>query len=282
MNKKLFIVATPIGNIKEISELAITTLTNNSIFFCEDTRNSKKLLNLLNISLENKTFYSLNGNNEKQFINSFDFKDNEYCLLSDAGYPILSDPGFLLINYFIKNNWDVQIINGPSSLMHSLIVSGFPSSNVLFYGFLNHSKNLKQDQLNQLKNETKTIIIFESVHRIKETLKMIKDVFDNSKNICIARELTKMNETIYRCSIEKADKIEITEKGEFVILIDNNIKDTESVKKEETDYSIYLNELEKLIRKGEKEKVACKMVSYKYSLKSNSLYNFWQQRKNCF
>lgn len=283
MNKKLFVVATPIGNIKEISELAISTLKNCKTFFCEDTRNSKKLLNLLNISLEDKSFYSVNGNNEKQFIDSFEFKGSEFCLLSDAGYPILSDPGFLLINLFIKNNWDIQIINGPSSLMHSLIISGFPSSNVLFYGFLNHNKNIKMDELKELKSEYKTIIIFESVHRIKESLKLIQNVFDNDNNICVARELTKLNETIYRSKIANIHELEIIEKGEFVIVIDNNKKADEINKDNENiDYSKYLIELDKLIRKGEKEKIACKIISYKYNLKTNSLYNFWQQQKNCF
>ncbi len=279
-NNKLFIVATPIGNIKEISNYAISVISEIDDFFCEDTRNSKKLLNLLNISLTNKNFHTLNTINEKEIVSKFNFKNKNYCLLSDAGYPILSDPGFLLINHFIKNNWDVNVVNGPSSLMHSLIISGFQTKNTLFYGFLSNKKNIKETELSALSTELKTIIIFESVHRIKETLNLIKMIFNNSNKICIARELTKLNETIYRSTIANIDDLKIIEKGEFVIVIDNNSND---IKKDENEknYSKYLNEVKNLVLKGEKEKIACKIISYKYNLKANLLYNFWQQQKNC-
>ncbi|MDE7112075.1 MAG: 16S rRNA (cytidine(1402)-2'-O)-methyltransferase, partial [Malacoplasma sp.] len=249
MNKKLFVVATPIGNIKEISNYAISIFSELTDFFCEDTRNSKKLLNLLNISLVNKNFYTLNTINEEEVIKKFDFKKDKYCLLSDAGYPMLSDPGFLLINYFIKNNWDINVINGPSSLMHSLIVSGFQTKNTLFYGFLSSKKNIKEKELLNLKNEFKTIVIFESVHRIKETLNLIKKNFNNLNRICVARELTKLNETIYRTTIADINKIEIIEKGEFVIVIDNN-KDKSKNNITEINYLNFLNEIKSLISKG--------------------------------
>lgn len=282
MSKKLYIVATPIGNINEISKLAISTLNNCNYFFCEDTRNSKKLFNLLDISIDKKHFYSLNAINEKKVIDEFDFNKEEYCLLSDAGYPILSDPGFILINHFINNKWDIQVINGPCSMIHALVSSGFPINNSLFYGFLDHNKSKKTKELQNLKNELKTIVIFESVHRVKETLKLIHDVFDKNKNICIGRELTKVNETLYRDKIENIPLIDLVEKGEFTIVINNNqLKDKESKNNEIEQYLNCLSELKSLISKGEKEKNACKMVAYKYNLKSNFLYNFWQERKNC-
>ncbi|MDE6894381.1 MAG: 16S rRNA (cytidine(1402)-2'-O)-methyltransferase [Malacoplasma sp.] len=279
MSKKLYVVATPIGNIKEISNYAISVLSEVTEFFCEDTRNSKKLFNLLNISLTNKNFYTLNTINEEEVIKKFNFKNEKYCLLSDAGYPVLSDPGFLLINHFIKNEWLINVVNGPSSLMHSLIVSGFQTKNTLFYGFLSNKKNIKETELNNLEKENKTIVIFESVHRIKETLTLIKKIFDNSNKICVARELTKINETIYRCIIADIDKLEIVEKGEFVIVIDNNLE--KDKKSENSNYFKFLNEVKNLILKGEKEKIACKIIAYKYDIKANLLYNFWQQQKNC-
>lgn len=282
MSKKLYIIATPIGNINEISKLAISTLNNCNYFFCEDTRNSKKLFNLLDISIDKKFFYSLNSINERKVIENFDFNKNEYCLLSDAGYPILSDPGFLLINHFITNKWEIQVVNGPCSMIHALVVSGFPVNNSLFYGFLDHNKNNKLAELQILKKEEKTIVIFESVHRVKETLKMIQSIFDNNKNICIGRELTKINETIYREKISNINLLNIVEKGEFTIVINNNVcKDKTNKFSKNDDYFQYLNELKLLISKGEKEKIACKMIAYKYNLKSNFLYNFWQEQKNC-
>lgn len=273
MEKKLIVIATPIGNISEISNRAIEKLNENRYFFCEDTRVSKKLFNSLEISILNKTFYTLNDINENNFVDNFDFKENCYVLLSDAGYPMLSDPGYYLINHFIKNNWNIEVVNGPSSIMHALVTSGFPTKNFMFYGFLNHNENIRKKELIELRKEKKTIMIFESVHRIKNTLKILDDFFTDN-NICICRELTKLNETIYRGTAKKIID-QITEKGEFVILIDNNKVDNES-----NNNDVILFEINNLIKKGEKDKIACKIVGYKYQKKSNELYGLWQSNKN--
>lgn len=269
MSKKLIIIATPIGNINEISNRAIQALNQNKNFFCEDTRVFKKLLSILNINHENKKMFTLNSINENKMVDNFNFIDETYCLVSDAGYPILSDPGFYLINFFIKNNWDIEIINGPSSLMHALVISGFCTKNTLFYGFLDHNENKKNIELLSLKKENKTIVIFESVHRIKNTLNQIKKIFGDNVSICVCRELTKLNETIYRGQIDDILK-NVNEKGEFVILINNQVE----IKNKDCNLNDYLYELKTLIQKGEKEKNACKMIGYKYNLKPKDLYDF--------
>lgn len=274
-NKKLLVIATPIGNLDEITIRAKNALEENENFFCEDTRVFKKLLSALEIKNLNKKIFTLNSINENKAVENFDFKDDVYCLVSDAGYPSLSDPGYFLINYFIEKKWDIEIINGPSSIMHSLIVSGFKTQNTLFYGFLKHNDLQAKKELINLKSEMKTLIIFESVHRIKRTLMYIKDIFGDDINVCVCRELTKMNETIYRGRIIDIYN-SIIEKGEFVILIDNNNSNNKNV----NNLSDYIHELKSLIGKGEKEKVACKMISYKYNLKSKELYDFWQEHKN--
>ncbi|MCF0217433.1 MAG: 16S rRNA (cytidine(1402)-2'-O)-methyltransferase [Malacoplasma sp.] len=278
--KNLYIVATPIGNINEISSLAINSLKENTHFFCEDTRVTKKLFNLLNISLVNKHFYCFNQNNEEEFIKNFNFASNQYCLLSDAGYPLLSDPGFSLVNHFINNNWNIKVVNGPCSIMHALVVSGFPTQKFIFAGFLNHKEKIKKQELIHFNNYKNTIIIFESIHRIKETLKLIYQIFDHNKKICIARELTKINETIIRVDIKNVLTVPIVEKGEFVIVIDNNCYENTKKENEKMDFKMILNELEMLLKKGEQINVACKMVAYKHNLKKNVVYNFWQQQKN--
>lgn len=275
MKRKLIVIATPIGNINEISKATINALSENKNFFCEDTRVLKKLLNVLGISISNKNFYALNNVNENSLVEKFNFNDETYCLTSDAGYPMLSDPGYFLINYFIKQNWEIQIINGPSALMHSLIVSGFPTQKFIFFGFLSHKNNQKKSELIELKNENKTIIIYESIHRIKETLKMIKDVFGDNVNLVVCRELTKLNETIYRGKID--DILDnIVEKGEIVIVINNNKINNDN----KTNYELFLNEISSLVSKGEKDKIACKIVAYKHGIKTNALYSLWQEKKN--
>lgn len=270
------IIATPIGNIKEISEAAITAFKENKNFFCEDTRVLKKLFNLLDISINNKNFFALNAINENNIVTNFNFRDEVYCLTSDAGYPMLSDPGYFLINHFIKSDWKIEVINGPSALMHALVISGYKTNNFLFYGFLNHNKNQKEQELISLKKEEKTIVIYESIHRIKETLNLIKKIFSDDVDLVVCRELTKANETIYRGSIQMIID-SIVEKGEIVIVLNNN---KENDKKKVIDFNDYYIELKSLINKGEKEKVACKIVAYKYNLKSGDLYSFWQEKKN--
>ncbi len=274
MNKKLYVVATPIGNVEEITERALKTIEKNNIFFCEDTRVARKLFGILRIDMKNKKFIALNSFNEKKVISTIDFDKADYCLISDAGYPLINDPGYLLINHFIDNNWTIEVVNGPCSLIHALVVSGYKTQDFLFHGFLSNNKADKKKELFNLSNEKRTIILFESVHRIKETLICIQEIFPKSIELCVCRELTKINESIYRGKINEIIP-QIIEKGEFVIVINNNEQ-----KEKEIDMNCYLNELEVLIKKGEKEKVACKMISYKHAISSKVLYDFWQSRKN--
>lgn len=276
--KKLYVVATPIGNLNEINNRAINSFNCSNIIYCEDTRVTKKLFNLLNIDITNKTFISLTGFNEKEIINKINFNNNhECCLVSDAGYPIVSDPGYNLINECIKRNISVEIINGPSSLMHALVASGFSTNSFYFVGFLSNSSSQLNNQLNDLYQIKSTLIIFESVHRIKKTLEAIKSVFGELVNLVVCKELTKMNETIYRGNIDSIIK-NIDYRGEFVIVIDNNINQKNTDKN--TDLKVYLNEVLQLVKKGNQEKVAAKMVAYKYDLNSKELFNALQVKKN--
>ena len=274
-DKTLYVVATPIGNLDEISKRAINVLSECKLYICEDTRVSKKLLNILNINLSNKIFISANGFNESTKLKSLNLLDKKNAvLLSDAGYPSISDPGYLTINYFIENNWSIKVVNGPCSLIHAFVASGFWSTNFYFHGFL---PNTKQKKINILKNflSLKTILIFfESVHRIKDTLNEIFKIYGENKIVSVCRELSKLNEHIYKGKIKDVLKI-VFEKGEFVLLVDNR----ESKENELNLYEVE-NDLKRLILKGEKEKIACKMVAFKHNLKTNQIFKFWQEIKN--
>lgn len=275
IDKTLYVVATPIGNLNEISLRAIDILSQCDFFICEDTRVSKKLLTLLKIKLDKKNFVFANGFNEKKQLENLNLSNKKnVVLLSDAGYPSISDPGYLTINYFLENNWSIKVINGPCSLIHAFVASAFGSSNFYFHGFLSNNLNEKIDALKNLYNYKTILIFFESVHRIKETLSAISKLFGSDTIVCVCRELSKINEQIYKGKVN--DLINnIFEKGEFVILIDNRIS-----KNKEINFYEVENDLKKLILKGEKEKNACKMVAFKYNLKANLLFKFWQEQKN--
>lgn len=272
---KFYIIATPIGNLKEINQRAIDAFSNSNIIYCEDTRVTKKLFNLLNISLSKKIFISINGFNEKEIVEKINFNNNESvsCLVSDAGYPMISDPGYILTNELIKRNVKIEVVNGSCSIIHALVISGFPTNNFYFSGFISNSDEERKTCLLNLKSINSTLIILESVHKIRKTLESIKEIFGENVQIIVAKELTKLNECIYRGSIDHIIE-NIDYRGEFVIVINNN-----STKKI-NDFNLYLNEVNKLIKKGTQEKVACKMVGYKYDVSSKELFNTLQVKKN--
>lgn len=272
---KLYVVATPIGNLKEINQRAIDAFNDSNIVYCEDTRVTKKLFNLLEVNSNNKTFISLNGFNEQDVIKKIDFNNsnNIACLVSDAGYPMISDPGYLLINELICKKIKFEIINGPSSIMHALISSGFPTNNFYFCGFILGTDSDRNTSLLKFKEIKSTLVILESVHKLKKILIAISDIFGENVQLIVAKELTKLNEKIYRGFIR--DIIEsIDYRGEFIIVINNNFVDKSS------NFDLYLNEVSKLIKKGTQEKIACKMVGYKYDLSSKELFNTLQVKKN--
>lgn len=274
--KKLYIIATPIGNLKEINQRAIDAFNESNIVYCEDTRVTKKLFTLLNINLDKKLFTSLNGFNESKIIDKINFGDenNICCLVSDAGYPMISDPGYLLVNEVIAKNIKMEIINGPSSIMHGLIASGFPTNNFYFAGFISNSDSERHTNLLHLKLIKSTIIILESVHKIKKTLNEICSIFGLDVLIVVAKELTKLNETIYRGPIEKIIN-DIDYRGEFVIIINNN-----NLNNDNSNFDLFLDEVNKLVKKGTQEKIACKMVGYKHDISSKKLFDSLQVKKN--
>ncbi len=261
-----YVVATPIGNLKEISERAKESFEKSAIFFCEDTRVTKKLLEMLKIDYSNKKFIVNNLLTENNLsINKELIENNNCCLVSDAGYPLLSDPGFVLINKLKDYNTKIEVVNGPCAIIHALIVSGIQMNNFYFAGFLSATSSEKRNQLFNLRKINTTLVLYEGVNKIISTLELINEVFPNN-NIAVCRELTKLNETIY-FGKAKDIKDEINLKGEFVIVIDNNIIS------DELDESLIINEINKLIKKGIDKKTISKMISYRYDLNSNDIYN---------
>lgn len=217
---KLVLVPTPIGNLEDITLRAIRLLREADIIFSEDTRVTKKLLDHLEISKKCLPFHA---HNEHRFLEkSIDLIQGVELavLVSDAGTPGISDPGFLLVRACIKNEIQVECLPGPTAFVPALVGSGFPSDKFVFEGFLPHKKG-RQTRLKLLCNEERTVILYESPHRLLKTLEQMAEFFEPTREICVVREISKMFETFHRGSLENLTDFfkQNPAKGEIVLLI---------------------------------------------------------------
>ena len=271
MSGKLYLVATPIGNLEDITLRAIKILKEVDIVAAEDTRQTLKLLNHLNI---NKTLISYHRHNEetksKELIQLL-IEGKNIALVSDAGTPVISDPGEEVVKEAIKNNIQIIPIPGACALITALISSGLNSKEFLFLGFLPLNKKSRKEKLEEIKNTEKTIIIYEAPHKLKNTLQDLSETI-NKRQIVIARELTKIYEEFIKGTAEELiNKIE-NPKGEFVLVIEgeqkeNLITQTDLLNKLsiEEHYEYYLNQnLEKkeIIKKIAKDRGISKNEIY--------------------
>jgi len=215
-------VPTPIGNLDDISKRAILALQNAKIIFCEDTRVTKKLLNLLNIPLD-KEFISMHSHNEDKVLAKLNpeiLNSNECVYVSDAGMPGISDPGAKLVQYCQKHNVKYTVIPGANAALTAYAASGF-EGDFCFFGFLPHKGNERSERLNEVINSGKVAILYESPHRIEKLLKELKNLIPENE-IFLAKELTKMHETYIK---GKVKDIELQNtKGEWVVVINTQKK----------------------------------------------------------
>jgi len=216
----VYFVPTPIGNLKDITLRALEVLEYVDIIFAEDTRNTKKLLNHYNIKKTLKSYHKDNENFLTENIFSLIKNNKKIAVVSDAGTPCISDPGSTLVKELITENIDFEVLPGANAILPALIKSGFPTDSFYFKGFLNHNKNRKKEEIEKLTLLKTSIIIYESPHRIKDTLRQLLDTF--SPPIAVCRELTKIYEERVFISSEK-DIENLTLKGEFVIVVNNNM-----------------------------------------------------------
>ena len=218
---QLYIVPTPIGNMKDITLRAIETLKTSDIILAEDTRHAKKLLNHYDI-LTNVNSYHLNNEHKRvdEYVQMI-INGNKVSLITDAGTPCISDPGFLLIREAIKNNILITCLPGPTAFVPALVISGLPSDSFIFEGFLPRKKGRKS-KLYEISQNTKTTILYESPFRIIKTLSDLKETIGLNRKIAIVREISKIYEEVFRGTIQEAiqEYNEKTIKGEFVICID--------------------------------------------------------------
>lgn len=218
----LYIIATPIGNLEDITFRAVRILKEADLILCEDTRQTKKLLDRYEIQTPTMSYHQHSKLNKINRIVDLISEGKNLALVSDAGTPGISDPGNLLIRHLVDNNVDVKIIPipGASAVISALSVSGFPTDNFVFLGFVPHKKG-RQTFFENLAREKRTAVFYESPHRIMKSLESLKEYLPE-REIVICRELTKIYETIYRGKAEDvAKKITINNevKGEFVVII---------------------------------------------------------------
>ncbi len=231
-------IPTPIGNIQDISFRAIQTLNDASIILCEDTRVTKKLINLLNEKLNqninlNKQFYSVHSHNEEQYLSEqFQdiYKNNNVAYLSDAGMPCVSDPGAKLVQCCINNNIPYDVLPGANALLTAYAMSGFDNKEFTFYGFLPHKSINRKTPLYEIMNSQFITILYEAPHRIIQLLNEINNI-DKNKEIFLAKELTKLHQTILKGKIKDIIKQldTIDTRGEWVVIINKKESSSKGV-----------------------------------------------------
>lgn len=223
MSGKLFIVATPIGNLKDITLRAIETLKSVALIACEDTRHTRKLLDHYGVNTPTTSYFEHNKMKKGRYLVRLLKEGRQVALVSDSGTPGISDPGYNIINLAIKDDIPVTIIPGPCAFVSALVVSGLPTDSFVFHGFLSNKKTKRRRQLEALNPEKKTMILYESPYRIAKTLADILDILGD-REIVIVRELTKMFEEIVRSNVSGALEhfIKRPPRGEFILLIRGN------------------------------------------------------------
>ena len=218
---KLYIVPTPIGNLEDFTFRAINVLKDVDLILCEDTRRSKKLLIHYDIETPLRSHHKFNEHKEIGKVVNKILSGEKIALISDAGTPGISDPGFLAVRTCLENNIEVECLPGATAVIPALVNSGIPFDKFVFEGFLPVKKGRKT-KLEKLSEEERTMVFYESPHKLLKTLKDFSNSFGQERKVAISRELTKIYEETIRLSLENAVKVFTKKppKGEFVIIIE--------------------------------------------------------------
>ena len=219
MKGNLYIVATPIGNLEDITLRAIRILKEVDLIAAEDTRHTLKLLNHLEISKPLISYHRHNEETKQDIIIEKLEEGQSIALVSDAGTPGICDPGEVVIKTCIEKGIQVIPVPGPCAFVNALICSGIDTKEFYFLGFLPLNKNNRKQKLEEIKNSNKTVILYEAPHKLKETLKDLKEINEERK-IVLARELTKIHEEFIRKNIDELIEIAESLKGEVVLIIE--------------------------------------------------------------
>lgn len=268
MNGNLYVIATPIGNLEDITLRAIRILKEADLIAAEDTRHTLKLLNHLEISKPLISYHRHNEETRQDIIIQKLEEGQNIALVSDAGTPGICDPGEVVIKTCIEKGINVVPIPGPCAFVNALICSGIDTKEFNFLGFLPLNKNNRKQKLEEIKKSNKTIILYEAPHKLKETLKDLKDIIENRK-IVLARELTKIHEEFIRKNIDDLITLSETLKGEVVLIIEGG-----EIEQEENDLiNLSLEEHYRYYEKmGLDKKEIIKKIAKDRNVSKNEIY----------
>lgn len=267
----LYLVATPIGNMNEVSPRTIEVIQSVDLIACEDTRVTGKFLSMLGIS---KPLVSLREHNEvsssAEVVKKI-LSGSKVAYMSDAGYPCISDPGARLVKLALQNNINVTAISGPNAALNALVASGLCEDHFYFHGFLDAKESVKLEELRSLANRKETLIFYESPHRIQKTLVSMFTILGNRK-ACIARELTKKHEEYIRGGLEELSQIDPeTLKGEMVIIVEGSLGEI----KPDINNDEIIQMVKNFVNMGLTTKDAIKKVAEATNLNKNYIYKIY-------
>lgn len=264
----LYLVPTPIGNLQEMSPRAIQTLQEVDVIACEDTRTSGQLLKRFDIHNRLIAYHNFNEESSAKGILELLREGKSIALISDAGYPLINDPGQKIVTLATEEGYPVVPISGPSAFLNALVASGLVAQPFLFIGFLPQSHTDRIKKLNTYKNYPMTMIFYEAPHRIEKCLKDCLDVFGD-RNMTLARELTKMHEEFIRGTISEILPIVSECKGEMVIVMEGDSDD----KKKDIDMSHIIQMVNEAIEAGMSTRDAIKDTAKKTGVNKNAIYD---------
>lgn len=276
MAGKIYLVATPIGNLSDISMRAIETLKNVDIIACEDTRNTIRLLNHFEIKGHLTSYHEYNKIDKAYELCEKVKEGKNIAFVSDAGMPAISDPGYELVDIAYKEGLEVTVVPGASAVVSALAISGISSRRFAFEGFLPADKNEKKEILTELSQESRTLILYEAPHRLLKTLKELFE-YMGDRNIAIVREITKLHEEVLRGKLAdiiadyESEKIAI--RGEYVLVIEGKSLLEKREERQKSFEEISIREhYEKYIAEGMDKKEAMKAVAKDRGIQKRDVY----------
>ena len=271
---KLYLVATPIGNLKDFTYRAVETLKNVHVCFAEDTRVTRVLFDHYDIHTRLECYQEHNKEVQAKLVLKYLKEGFDVALVSDAGMPIISDPGYHVSQLAIEAGFSVVPIPGASASLSALIVSGICPQPFTFYGFLDSKTTQRKKELEGLKNHQETLIFYEAPHRIKNMLEDMLNVFGD-RQIALAREITKKFEEILRGKISEIIDVCDTLKGEMVVVCEGSTNQEDQY--QEVDV---ITQVDELILAGKLKNDAIKMVAKRMGMTKQELYKAYVDSKN--
>ncbi|MBQ1263544.1 MAG: 16S rRNA (cytidine(1402)-2'-O)-methyltransferase [Oscillospiraceae bacterium] len=269
MSGKLYVVGTPIGNLSDMTPRAVETLSKVDFIAAEDTRVTLKLLNHFEIKKPLVSYYEHNRAEKGEQIAQRIMSGENCAIVTDAGMPCISDPGEDLVALLRKEGLPIEVVPGPTAAMSAIAISGISCSRFCFEGFLSTSKKSRFEHLEELKDETRTMIFYEAPHKLRATLSDFKKYFGGERRISLCRELTKIHEEVLLLTLDSAISYyeENDPRGEYVLVL-------EGAEKKVEEYSLCdcLELMLEMVRSGKSKNDAARLMAKQSGFRKNELY----------